>query len=68
MQLIEMAKETPPEGLRCSRCGRILKNPKSILAGMGNVCKRKHDQENQERTGNNEEVEIPKSASARNNI
>lgn len=54
MQLIAITKEPLPEGLKCSRCGRILKNPKSIKAGMGNVCKRKHDQENKGRTEQNE--------------
>ncbi len=55
MQLIERTKETLPEVLKCSRCGRTLKRPKSILAGMGSVCKRKHDKENRERTKQNEE-------------
>lgn len=29
----------------CGRCGRKLKTQKSIDAGFGPVCKRKHEQE-----------------------
>ena len=53
MQLNSPDDETLPKILNCSRCGRILKNPKSIKVGMGNVCKRKSEQENQERTEQN---------------
>lgn len=48
------------EYLNCLRCGRVLRNPKSIKVGMGTVCKRKYDQEHQERTecgGTNETTE-----------
>jgi len=30
-------------GVRCSRCGRHLKNPKAIEYGMGAVCRRKNE-------------------------
>lgn len=60
--------ENTKERLNCSRCGRLLKNPKSIIAGMGNVCRRKSDRENQERTERDEAMETSVRASEKNDI
>lgn len=60
--------ESNQERLKCLRCGRILKNPKSIKAGMGNVCRRKSERENQKGAEHDETMEIPARDSEKNDI
>ena len=46
MQLNKEEKMNEQKQTTCKRCGRKLRNPQAIELGMGSVCWKKYQQEN----------------------